>query len=95
MTDTQLYLAIGVPIIAIMLGMLFNHIRIGDVHTRINDMRDLLRAEIQTSREQTRADTAELKGEMGELKTMLKVLMGKVDEMDTRLTRVEERLTGR
>jgi hypothetical protein len=78
MANIQLYLAIGVPVIAIMLGMLFNH-------TRINDMRDLLRAEIQTSREQTRSD-------FNELKSMIQVMMSKIDELDTRLTRVEERL---
>jgi hypothetical protein len=87
-TNLQLYLAIGVPVIAIMLGMLFNNIRMGDIHIRINDMRDLLRAEIQTSREQTRADS-------NEVKTMIQVLMSKMDEFDTRLTRVEERLGGR
>ena len=64
-----------------MLGMLFNHVR-------INDMRDLLRAEIQTSREQTR-------GDLIEVKSMLQVLMSKMDEFDTRLTRVEARLGGR
>jgi hypothetical protein len=78
MTDIQLYLAIGVPVIAIMLGMLFNHVR-------INDMRDLLRAEIQTSREQTRSD-------FNELKSMIQVMMSKIDELGSRLTRVEERL---
>jgi hypothetical protein len=78
MTDIQLYLGIGAPVIAIMIGMMFNH-------TRINDMRDLLRAEIQTSREQTRSD-------FNELKSMIQVLMSKMDEFDTRLTRVEERL---
>jgi len=81
MSDTQLCLVTGVPIIAVMLSMLFNQVR-------INDVRDLLRAQIQASREQTRADIAELK-------SMIQVLMSKLDEIDTRLTRVEERLAGR
>jgi hypothetical protein len=51
-------------------------------------MRDLLRAEIQTSREQTRSGFIELKG-------MVQVLMSKIDEMGSRLTRLEERLAGR
>jgi len=77
MTNTQLYLAIGVPFFAVLIGLLFNH-------TRINDMRDLLRAEIQGSRSEI---LAEIRG----IRQFLDVMMSKIDDMDRRITRLEER----
>jgi hypothetical protein len=49
MTDTQLYLAIGVPILAnaAMFGLLMAYInaRVGTVDARLDDMQDLWRGE--------------------------------------------------
>jgi hypothetical protein len=77
MTNTQLYLAIGVPFLTVLLAMMFNHVR-------ITDMRDLLRAEIQSSRNEV---LAELRG----LRGILDAVMGKLDELDRRITKLEDR----
>ena len=45
MTDTQI-LSIAIMVVAVLAGSLFNNIRISDVNKRIDDMRDLLRAEM-------------------------------------------------
>ena len=41
MTDVQLYLALGIPFLSVVIAMVVSN-------SRIKDMRDLLRAEIQT-----------------------------------------------
>jgi hypothetical protein len=86
-TNVQLYLAVGIPFFAVLIGLVFNNIR-------INDMRDLLRAEIQTSRAESKADIAELRGEFAELRAemrgmrqLIDAIMGKLDELDRRSTR--------
>jgi cell division protein FtsL len=71
MTDTQL-LSIAVMVLAVMAGALFNNHRIGDVRKRIDDMRELLRAEMSKNQNE---------------------VLHKVADLDTRLTRIEERLT--
>lgn len=94
MTNTQLFLAIGVPFLAVLIGLVVSN-------TRINDMRDLLRAEIKTSRAESKADIAELRGEFAELRgefaelraemrgmrQLIDAIMGKLDELDRRMTR--------
>ena len=94
MTNVQLYLVIGIPFLTVLIGLLFNNIR-------INDMRDLLRAEIKTSRAESKADIAELRGEFAELRgefaelraemrgmrQLIDAIMGKLDELDRRSTR--------
>lgn len=49
MTDAQLYTAIGVPVIALIFAMVANFAMISRMDKRIEDMRDLLRAEIRAS----------------------------------------------
>jgi ribosomal 50S subunit-associated protein YjgA (DUF615 family) len=44
-TDTQLYIAIGVPIVALVFAMLSNFPLVSRVEKRIEDLRDVLRAE--------------------------------------------------
>lgn len=73
MTDTQLYLAIGVPFLTVLIGLLF-------ATGRITDMRDLLRAEIQTTRAEVLAEVRGLRG-------LIDAIMGKLDELDRRSLR--------
>jgi len=44
-TDTQLYIAIGVPVIALVFAMVSNFALVSRVEKRIEDLRDVLRAE--------------------------------------------------
>ena len=45
MNDAQI-LSIAIVVLAVLAGALFNNSRVGDVSKRIDDMRDLLRAEM-------------------------------------------------
>ncbi|MGA7238696.1 MAG: hypothetical protein WBY44_23645 [Bryobacteraceae bacterium] len=85
MTDVQLYLAIGVPIIAILASLTLSLIQINGIR---EDMR-AFRAEI---REDARALRSEFRQDMQGLRADLTMLTGKVIEIDNRLTRIEERL---
>jgi hypothetical protein len=77
MTNVQLYLAIGAPFRTVLLAMMFNHVR-------INDMRDLLRAEILSSR-------TEGLGELRAVRGILEAVMGKLEVLDRRITRLDDR----
>jgi hypothetical protein len=70
MTDQQLYLAIGVPI-------LFNGIAMTLLSSRISDLAVNLRREMDSLRR--------------EMDMQFKVVLEKLGELDTRITRLEER----
>jgi predicted nucleic acid-binding Zn-ribbon protein len=92
MTDVQLYLAVGIPFLTIVVAMVISN-------TRINDMRDLLRAEIQGVRTEMQGELKAVRTELTEQRRILErlvvsidMLTGKVVEIDNRLTRFEERM---
>lgn len=81
MTNEQLYLSLGVPIVFNALMMLFVMNRIGGLetsfHKRVDDLRDLLRAEIRV------VDN--------KLDERTKHILDKMEELDSQLTRIEGR----
>ena len=81
MTNVQLYLATGVPIIAILISMALSLVQISGIRGSI--------AEIHV---ELRALRTEFREELRILRTDLNTLTGKVIEIDNRLTRIEERL---
>jgi hypothetical protein len=85
MTNVQLYLATGVPLVAILISMSLSLIQIGGIR---GDMR-VMRAEF---REDMRGMRSEFRDEMRALRGDLTTLTGKVIEIDNRLTRIEERM---
>lgn len=89
MTDTQiltLALTAVVPSLVVMLGVLINNIR-------LNDVKELLRAEIKAEGAERHADIAVLRGEMSEMRSLIErhhsELMSKLIEMDNRILRLE------
>lgn len=72
-------IALGTSFLAVLTGVLLNN-------TRLNDVKELLRAEI-------RATHAEMRTEFGELRVTMEKnhseLMAKFAELDTRLTRID------
>jgi len=85
MTDVQLHLAIGAPIIAILASLTLSLIQISGIR---EDMR-VFRSEM---REDLRAQRSGFREDMQGLRADLTTLTGKVIEIDNRLTRIEERL---
>ena len=89
MTDQQLYLTIGIPTMAALIGILVNvgyfvaiNGRIGSLETRLDGRIGSLESKFD--------------GRIGSLEskfdTKFDILTGKVVEMDNRLVRLEERL---
>ncbi len=73
MTDTQLYLAIGIPTIAVVLGLITNGFLFNALSARMSSLEARMLS-LETSVNQ-RFD----------------ILIGKVSEMDTRLSILEDR----
>ena len=67
MTDAQLYLAIGLPTIAVLTGIIINGMQFHNVAAALN-------------------------ARMGSVETRLDMLIAKVMDFDSRLTRLEERM---
>jgi hypothetical protein len=96
MTDVQLYLAIGVPIIAILASMTLSLIQISGIREDMRAFRAEIREDVRAFRLEIRSEFHEdmqgLRHEMRGLREDLTTLTGKVVEIDNRLTRIEERL---
>lgn len=92
MTGTQLYLAIGVPIIAILVSMTLSLIQISGIRA---DMR-VMRAEFREDQGSMRTEFREgLRSLREEVREDFRILTGKVVDIDNRLTRIEERMEHR
>jgi hypothetical protein len=77
MNDAQLYLAIGVPVFAVLMGFMGSVLQVNTINARITSLETAMNSRFIS------------------LETRFETLIGKVIEVDTRLTRVEERLERR
>ncbi len=84
MTDIQLYLAIGLPIIAVLTSLTVSMLQVSAI-----------RGEVARIHEDMRGLRSDFREDMRAIRTSLNTLTGKVIEMDNRLTRIEERLEHR
>jgi len=84
MTDTQRYLAVGLPIIAILTSLTVSILQISAI-----------RAEVARIHDDMRGLRADFREDMRAMRADLNTLTGKVVEIDNRLTRIEERLEHR
>jgi hypothetical protein len=78
LTEQQLYLSIGIPTLAVLIGLMVNVGYFVTINGRINSLETRLDARISSM---------EAKFDM-----KLDLLTGKVIELDNRLVRLEERL---
>jgi len=85
MTDSQLYLIIGMPTLAVLVGILVNVSQFAGMNSRFNALE--ARFDGRMTSMETRLDAR-----MSSLEAKFDILVGKVIEVDNRLTRVEERL---
>ena len=88
MTDTQLYLAIGLPTLAVLIGVLINASYWSAMNGRMQSSESRMTA--------LEARFTGLEARFGALEARIEakfdILVGKVMEMDNRLVRLEERL---
>jgi hypothetical protein len=80
-TDVQLYLAIGIPTFAVLVGILTNVIHHSAVNSRFNSV------ETHISNMETRVDAR-----FNNLEVKFDTLTGKVIDVDNRVTRIEAKL---
>lgn len=79
MTNAQLFLAIGIPTLAILLGMLVNFMQVNTINLRISDT--------NTRISDTNARLASFEASVN---SRFDVLMSKIVDIDNRLVRLEE-----
>jgi len=82
MNDTQLYLAVGLPVFAVLLGFLGNVLQVNTINARLTSLEGSLNARL-TSLE------GNMNSRFASLEARFETLVGKVVELDNRLTRVE------
>lgn len=80
MTDSQI-IAISITVLAVLAGSVFNNVRIGDVSIslsrRIDDMRDVLRAEMDLRFERMDSKLGTIINMLGPLETRVTKLEGR------------------
>jgi predicted nuclease with TOPRIM domain len=84
MTDTQLYFALGIPMLAILTSLTISLLQVSGIRGDMRGMRQEFREDLAANRQEAR-----------EIHADLATLTGKVIEIDNRLTRIEERLEHR
>ena len=81
MTDLQLYIAIGLPTVAVLASLTVSLIQISAIREDIREIRAETRAQLATAREDTRAQIAAIREDIHEIRADIKLLTGKVYEM--------------
>jgi hypothetical protein len=88
MTDTQLYLALGIPMLAILTSLTISLVQVSGIRGDMRGMRQEFREDLAANRQEAREDRLKIHADLA-------TLTGKVIEIDNRLTRIEERLEHR
>jgi hypothetical protein len=89
LTNIQLFLTIGIPTLAVLVGILVNTSALASLTGTINSRFGSLEARMTAL--ETRLD-ARISSLEAKFETKFDILVGKVMEMDNRLTRLQERL---
>jgi flagellar capping protein FliD len=84
-TDLQLYLAIGIPTLAVFIGILMNVVQINTVNGRISNLENRVDTRISTLE-------ARVDARFNNLEVKFDTLIGKVIDLDNRVTRIEAKL---
>jgi hypothetical protein len=88
MTDIQLYLAVGLPIIAVLTSLTVSMLQVSAIRGEMHGIRADFREDMRSLR-------ADFREDMRAMRADLNTLTGKVVEIYSRLTRIEERLEHR
>jgi hypothetical protein len=102
-TNTQLYLAIGLPTLAVITSLVINIVTISgirsemgelrsDVRSEMGDIRSGIRDDLGDMRSGIRTELADIRSDIREIRADIKLMTGKLAEMDTRISVIEERL---
>ncbi len=89
MNDTQLYLAVGLPTIAVLVGVLINAMQFNAQFSILNSRLSALENYVSNFESRVESRLSNLEAKMND---RLELIVGKLIEPGNRLTRVEERL---
>ena len=81
MTGVQLYLAVGLPIIAILTSLTVSLIQISSIRDELRGVREDTKTQIIGIRDDTRSQIASLREDIREIRGDIKLLTGKVYEL--------------
>jgi hypothetical protein len=88
MSNIQFYLTVGIPTLAILLGMFMNTLQFNAVNARLSSMDSRFSAtETRISNLETRFD-----GRFNNMEVKFDTLIGKIVELDNLVTRIEAKL---
>jgi flagellar capping protein FliD len=89
MTNAQLHLAIGMPTLAVLVGILVNVMQFSALNGRISSVETSLNARMSGIEARMNALETRIQNLETKLDTRFDLLMSKVFEIDNRLTRLE------
>ena len=92
MTDTQLYLSIGLPTLAVVLGMILNGFLFNALSARMSSVESGLSARMSGVESGLSARMTSIENRMLSLEEHMDLIIGKIGEMDTRLSVLEDRM---
>jgi hypothetical protein len=81
MTDLQLYLAIGLPIIAVLTSLAISMYQISGIRDDMRGIRGDVRSQISGLRDDIRSDITGIHEDIREIRADVKLLTGKIYEM--------------
>jgi len=88
MNDTQLFLAVGMPTLVVLIGILINHWQVSAINARITDSN----ARIGDLRQDINVRFQEMTPRFDDLKDTLRAELRRVEEiLDARLKHLEDR----
>jgi len=85
-TDAQLYLAIGLPTLSVLVGILVNGMQFGALNARMNSLESRLDGKIDALESKIDSRITNLENKFD---TRFDLLLSKVIDIDNRLTRFE------
>jgi septal ring factor EnvC (AmiA/AmiB activator) len=91
-TNLQLYIAIGIPIIAVLASLTVSLLQVSGIRAELTGIRADLRQQAADFREDLRHQAANFREDMQQMRADLRTMTGKIVEIDNRLTRLDERL---
>ena len=91
-TDTQLYLSIGVPTFAVLIGLLMNVIHHNAVNSRFNSMESSVNSRLNSLENSVNSRFNSVDARLDRVDARFDTLTGVVMDLDNRVTRIEAKL---
>ena len=85
MNNLQLYVAIGLPTLAVLTSLIVSMVQISGI-------RGDLRENVREIRGDLRENMREIRSEIRDIRSDIKLITGSLNDLDTRVSRIEDKL---